>query len=150
MEIIYRSDISYDEFVINRIMYCDEGNKRNDLVIKLNIIDELIDNLSLMNSIIDEYIKTNEQYILYEYNKKCKYPKFNINTHIINNITYNRFTLNQFKRFYTDNIQHIINKNNIYIETTQPDDEWTYVCDKSKIKNEKISSLLKKIKSLKN
>ena len=35
-------------------------------------IDKLIDNISLMNSIIDECLKMNEYYILYEYNKKCK------------------------------------------------------------------------------
>ena len=150
MEIIYRSDMSYDEFAINRLIYLSDGIERNDLVIKLIHIDKLIDNLSLMNSIIDEYNKMKECYILYEYNKKCKYPPFKIEKHTINNVTYNRFTLNQFKRFYVDNIQNIIDTNNIYIEIDEKkDDGWTYICDKIKIKKEKMSQLLDEINQIK-
>jgi len=150
MEIIYRSDMSYDEFAINRLIYLSDGTKRSDLVIKLNYIDKLIDNLSLMNSIIDEYNKMKECYILYEYNKKCKYPPFKIEKHTINNVTYNRFTLNQFKLFYVDNIQNIIDTNNIYIEIDEKkDDGWTYICDKIKIKKEKMSQLLDEINQIK-
>jgi hypothetical protein len=151
METIYRSDMSHDEFIIDRITYQVENeDKRNELVIKLNSIDKLIDNLSLMNSIIEEYIKMKEHYILYEYNKKCKYPPFKIERHTINNITYNRFTLNQFKRFYIDNIHHIININNIYIEIEQmEEDGWTYVCDKTRIKKEKLNQLLDEINQFK-
>ena len=152
METIYRSDMSHDEFIINRIIYqVEQDVERNDLVIKLNNIDKLIDNLSLMDSIIEEYIKMKEHFILYEYNKKCKYPPFKIEKHTINNVIYNRFTLNQFKRFYIDNIQHIINTSNVYIEIEQTEEDgWNYVCDKTKNKKEKINQLLDEINQIKN
>jgi hypothetical protein len=152
METIYRSDVSHDEFIIDRITYHIEkdNTERNDILIKLNYIDKLIDNLSLMNSIIEEYIKMKEHYILYEYNKKCRYPLFKIERYTINNITYNRFTLNQFKRFYIDNIHHIIDTTNIYIEIKErEDDGWTYICDKTRIKKEKMNQLLDEINQIK-
>jgi hypothetical protein len=150
MSVIYRSDTSQDEFIIDKISYksSDDNQIRNNLIIKLNIIDKLINNISLINSIIEELIKTKEYYILYEYNKKCKYPPFKIEKSIINNKIYNRFTLNQFKRFYIDNIQNIINTTNIFIEEKE-DDEWTYVYNNTKIKKNKINKLLDEINQFK-
>jgi hypothetical protein len=150
MGTVYCSNISHDEFMVDKIKYQKETDNRYDLVIKLINIDKLIDNISLMNSIIDECLKRNEYYILYEYNKKCKYPPFKIEKYTINNIIYNRFTLNQFKRFYIDNIHHIINTNNIYIEIEHIDEDgWTYVCNKTKIKKEKMNKLLDEIEQIK-
>jgi hypothetical protein len=151
MSTIYRSDVSYDEFYVDRIKYkTQKGEERYELIIKLEYIDNIIDNLILMNSILDEYVKNREQYILYEYNRKCKYPPFKIESNNINGISFSRFTLTQFKRFYVDNIQNIIDMSNAYIGVIDElDDGWTYVCDKKKLKKDKINKLLDELHQIK-
>jgi hypothetical protein len=151
MPTIYRSDVSNDEFIVDRLKYKTlEGEERDELVISLGYIDKIIENLSLMNSIIDEYAQIKEHYILYSYNRKYKYPPFKIESNNINNKLYTRFTLNQFKRFYVDNIQNLIDPMTVYIGIIDDEDDgWTYVCDKNKLRKEKINSLLDELHQIK-
>lgn len=157
MATYYKSDASNDEFIIEKIHYItkykhdevEEYVERDELTIGLVSIDNLIENLSLMNSVIDECAKQNEHYILYEHNKKNTYPPFRVERVNYNNKNYTRFTLNQFKRFYVDNIQNIITSDNVYIDAPNEEEGWTLVCDKNKLRKQKVNDLLNEIHKIK-
>ena len=151
----YKSDVSEDTFVVEKVKYTsiikntDQQHtiEKEEYIIKLEYIDKLIENLSLLISIIDE-LSSSETHILYKYNTNCIYPQFKFERIKISNQYYTRFTLKQFKRFYIDNIQNIINVKNVYINNIEQEDGWTVVMDFKKMAHDKINSIYNEFKQI--
>jgi hypothetical protein len=134
---IYKSELTKDEFMIHSI-----DQVKFAYVIQLNVIDDILENLGLLGRIIDDLNEKNITKLLYKYNKKCDYPKnIKFGRVVIDNELYTIFTFQQFKRFYTDNIGNIVNRNIIAINTHKNEDGWTVVDDSNKQKIRKIKEI---------
>lgn len=161
MSSLYKSDISNDEFLIDRLTYTSVRKEKSDTKDATNItenrdeihitlvnFDKVVENVSLLNSVLDEYAQIRESFILYKYNPLCTYPPFRLEKVYIGGVHYKRFTLNQFKRFYVDNLENIITQNNVYIGVPDGEDEngFTIVCDRRKLRKEKYDSVLEEFR----
>jgi hypothetical protein len=133
----YKSELTNDAFNISKatIKYkqqnCAEEMLRIVTKITVTQIDDIIENLSLINKLLDELATDEQTHVIYKYNKCCMYPHYKQDKIWLANESYTLFTLDQFKNFYLDNMQYIIEPNNVYILDTPIEDPegWIIVGD---------------------
>lgn len=146
---IFGSNLTHDQFTVEPVVHHMQKNGHfsivTDVSITVDVIDDIIENFGLMHFVVDQYNETGFRYILFEYKPYYTYPKFELEKVSSCGINYTRFTINQFKRFYADNISNILNYDKIFIDlSNQPDDDgWTVVTDKKKTKQKKMDELKK-------
>lgn len=146
---VFGSNLTHDQFTVESIDHHMQKNGHpsivTDVSITADVIDDIIENFGLMNFIVDQYNDIGFRYILFEYKPYYTYPKFELEKVSFRGNNYTRFTTNQFKRFYAENIANILNYDKIFIDhSNRPDDDgWTVVVDKKKTKQKKMDELKK-------
>lgn len=145
----YKSEITNDEFYVDSVTYTYKIENDQQIysttnnVIFVVKIHDLIENLGLMNKMIDAMSNDSQTHVLYKYDRNCVYAAGLMKVYK-KNTNYTRFTLEQFKKFYTENLRNILNIYNVYVETSKKEEDgWTIVNNKSKtqIKLDKIQEM---------
>lgn len=106
----------------------------------IDTFESLEDNLKLFSEVINYLQKEDIKWVLVNNNNYYTLPK---NTVYIKNMNNLSIHIEDFEKFYLENITEIVKYKNIYVNTNN--DEWTTVIDKKKEKKYKLKELKEKI-----